>query len=403
MIGARAVLDDVDIEPAPRRWAASGAMVLTGDRRGPPLVAPDGVVARIEGLGRPLGVDALPLLGERAAIAGLGRHGSRSCGGGSRLLEGGDGWVAVTLARTEDVELVPAWLETDGAVLDPWPTVADAVAIRPADELVGRGRLLGLPVARVAETAVPDAGPVVAHRLGDAPAHPGGPLVVDLSSLWAGPLCAQLLGERGARVVKVESLHRPDGARRGPSAFFDLLHAGHRSVALDLRTPAGIERLRKLLGAADVVIEASRPRALEQLGIDAADVVRSGPTVWVSITGHGRDGEGRDAVAFGDDAAAAGGLVAWGADGRPRFVADAVADPLTGVAAAAAVDAALTGGGRWLLDVAMSRVAAFVAGADRARPWSPGDRTEAAAPRAREPKGPAPELGAHNDSLTNWV
>src|SRR4029453_19173112 len=95
------------------------------------------------------------------------------------------------------------------------------------------------------------------------------PLVVDLSSLWAGPLCAHLLGLQGARVVKVESTGRPDGARRGPAAFFDLLHGGPRGVARDLRDPAGAACLRRLLAAADVVVEASRPRALRQLGIEA--------------------------------------------------------------------------------------------------------------------------------------
>ena len=105
-------------------------------------------------------------------------------------------------------------------------------------------------------------------------------------------------------MIKVESPDRPDGARRGPAAFFDLLNGRKRSMALDFRQPDGATMLRALLGRADVVIEASRPRALEQLGIHAVDEVRNGgPQVWVSITGYGR----RDAaarVAFGDDAAA---------------------------------------------------------------------------------------------------
>ena len=85
-----------------------------------------------------------------------------------------------------------------------------------------------------------------------------------------------------------------------------------------------------------MVIEGSRPRALEQLGIDARSIVRHGPQVWVSITGHGRDGANTMRVGFGDDAAAAGGLVDW-VDGTPHFVGDAVADPLAGLTAAMAV------------------------------------------------------------------
>jgi crotonobetainyl-CoA:carnitine CoA-transferase CaiB-like acyl-CoA transferase len=224
---------------------------------------------------------------------------------------------------------------------------------------------------------------VAATRLADHPVLAGAPLVVDLSSLWAGPLCARLLADAGARVVKVESVARPDGARSGPAAFYDRLHAGHRSVAVDFATAAGREALRRLVAAADVVIEASRPRALAQLGVDAAAAVRGGVRVWVSITGYGR---GHDGVAFGDDAAVAGGLVAWAPDGRPRFAGDAVADPLTGLAAAGATRSALRSGGGWLLDVSMSHVAAEVAAATPpGTPWPPGGPAEACPPRVRAP------------------
>ena len=118
------------------RWAASGAMSLTGDLGGPPLVAPDPVVEAIEALGVPLGVDALALLGERAALAGLTRGGQTSCGGAARLLPTPAGWCAVSLARPEDVELLPAWLGIEvGAGDDPWEPVADRLA--GADDAAG--------------------------------------------------------------------------------------------------------------------------------------------------------------------------------------------------------------------------------------------------------------------------
>ena len=383
--------------PARARWAASGAQALTGDADRPGLVAPDGVVERIAGLGAPFGVDALALLGERAAIAGLRRRGPVSCGGASRLLPGpGGAWLAVSLARGDDVAAVPAWLGLDGPPPpdDVWPTVAAAVAHSPPDRVVAAAATLGLPVSRVGEAA---GGPgVVARRLADGPAVVGAPRVVDLSSLWAGPLCAHLLGLRGAQVVKVESVARPDGARRGPAGFFALLHGGQRAVALDLATAAGRAQLRALVAAADVAIEGSRPRALAQLGIDAESAAGPGPRVWVSITGHGRRGPGRDRVAFGDDAAAAGGLVAWGSDGAPRFVADAVADPLAGLAAAGAATSALAAGGRWLLDVALARVAAAVAGPDAGAVWAEGRTADEAPPVARPADGgPPPALGQH--------
>jgi hypothetical protein len=372
------------------RWAASGAMWLTGDLGGPPLVAPDSVVEAIEALGAPLGIDARSLLGERAALAGLTRGGRTSCGGAARLLSTPAGWCAVSLARPEDVELLPAWLGIEVAPeADPWEPVADRLAgAEDAPALLLLGRELGLPVSMVGEVE-PVADPVVATSLGDAPPDPGRPLVLDLSSLWAGPLCANLLGMRDAVVLKVESIHRPDGARHGPQSFFDLLHGGHHSIGLDLRSPSGVADLRSLLATAHVVIEASRPRALQQLGIDALDPSAHGAKVWVSITGHGRDQP--LATAFGDDAAAAGGLVAWGEDGEPRFVADAVADPLTGVVAAARTASLLASDGRWLLDIAMSRVAAAVAAAGRPV-WESGRSGEAAKPMARPVTAAAPAL-----------
>jgi crotonobetainyl-CoA:carnitine CoA-transferase CaiB-like acyl-CoA transferase len=184
-----------------------------------------------------------------------------------------------------------------------------------------------------------------------------GLLVVDLSSLWAGPTCARLLAWAGARVVKVESTSRPDGARLGNREFYRRLHEGHEEVALPFHTAAGRAQLRQLLMSADVVIEGSRPRALDRLGIDPHQVVADHPgAVWLAVTAHGRTGPRCQWVGFGDDAAAAGGLVEWSA-GEPSFVGDAVADPLTGLAAAALVARAVRDGGAVVIDVALREVA----------------------------------------------
>jgi crotonobetainyl-CoA:carnitine CoA-transferase CaiB-like acyl-CoA transferase len=184
-------------------------------------------------------------------------------------------------------------------------------------------------------------------------------MVVDLSAMWAGPLCARLLGQAGLRVVKVESTRRLDGARRGHQGFFDWLHGGHESVALDLSSSSGLAALRQLLARADVVIESSRPRALAQLGIDAEAVVAGRPgTTWISITGYGRTGTAGQRVAFGDDAAVAAGLVAYDHDDRPVFCGDAIADPITGLHAALAALASLAAGGGHLVEVAMAAAVA---------------------------------------------
>jgi hypothetical protein len=395
------------------QWAASGAMHLTGRSGGPALGPPAGLVPKLAAIAAPFpGLDALALLGERAAVAGLRRGGRISCGGSCRLLRARDGWVAASLPRRDDVDAVPAWLELSGwASLAPdngppagpavWAHVAAAVAGRRSSDLVDRARLLGLAV-----TALPahpserraSRSPVSVERLG--PSEPrvrtrradgrdlAGLLVIDLTALWAGPLCTGLLAARGADVVKVESRGRPDGARHGPPAFFDLLNGHKRSVLLDLAQRDDVGRLAALLQRADVVVEASRPRALEQLGLRAHELVVTGPTVWVSITGHGRAGDDGHRIAFGDDAAVAGGLVADD-DGSPVFCADAVADPLTGIMAARACLDALTDGGRVLLDVAMTAVAADLAGPTL--PVTGG--LVASSPRARPvtARAPAPD------------
>ena len=375
------------------RWAASGVMALTGSPDDP-LGPPAGLVEGVERLGgRFGGLDALAVLGERAALMGLWRRGSTSCGGSCRLLPCADGFVAVSLPRAEDMELVPAWLELDTApasVPAVWSAVARHLLERDPQLLLDRAVLLGLPVARVGEARTRPA--VTGIALGDAPPRHDmtGLLVIDLSALWAGPLCGDLLARAGAAVVKVESTQRPDGARRGSPAFFDLLNGHKRSVVLDLQGPDGVRVLHELARRADVVIEASRPRALAQLGLDGDAVVRAGgPQVWVSITGYGRTGGAANRVAFGDDAAAAGGLVVWGAEG-PLFCADAVADPLTGLTAADACLEALESGGRWLLDVSMAAVSAGLTGPTLPAP----EGLVVQPPRARPVEARAPELGA---------
>ncbi|MGQ0830494.1 MAG: CoA transferase [Microthrixaceae bacterium] len=390
-------------------WASSGAMALTGWPDAPPLGPPRGLVSKLSAIADVLDshlsavrsappIDPLALLGERAALGGLTRQGTTSCGGATRLLRTRSGWLAVSLARPEDVEVVPAWLELDATPTDVWATVEAAVAARATDDLVARARLVGLPIGQLpasAPTAPPTLLPVRRHAVPGSALPPRAIrdlLVVDLGTLWAGPLCGSLLAAAGATVVKVESVGRPDGARLGPGAFFDLLNAGKRGVAVDLGRSDGIAALQRLLRAADVVIETSRPRALEQFGIDAITHLATGTTrVWATITGHGRTGEGRDRPGFGDDAAVAGGLVCWDRD-RPVFCADAIADPTSGLVAAAGILDALASGGRWLLDVSMASVAAHLAGPTLPVPAYVG---EPAAPHARTALGRGPRLGEH--------
>jgi CoA transferase family III len=371
-------------------WAASGAMWLTGHPLGPPLAPRSAVIPALRAAARLAGalapslpaVDVGVLLTGRAGLMGLHRGGRTSANGSCRLVRAADGWVAVNLARPSDVDAVPALIERPVAG-DPWDALAAAVARMPAAAVVERAALLAVPAAALppataAGSTVPD-GPFRVSQVGDVLADGAAGrqrLVVDLSAMWAGPLCAHLLGRAGYRVVKVESTARPDGARAGDPRFFSWLHAGHESVALDLSSDGGRRALRELLDRADVVVESSRPRALAQLGIDASQVVGGRPGMtWVGITGYGRRGPAASRVAFGDDAAVAAGLVAWDERGEPVFCGDAIADPIAGLYAAVGALASQAAGGGHLLDVAMVDATRFAA----ATPADPADLSDAVA------------------------
>lgn len=294
-------------------------------------------------------------LTDRARLIGLAEPGEWSANRSCRMVRAFDGWLAVNLPRASDLELLPAWL---GCGVDgpPWSAVAAVLSQRPAAVAAEDGQRLGLAVAQVgsvSETSLV----APATPIGGAGRRRETPRVVDLSSLWAGPLCGMLLANAGAEVLKIESVGRPDGARATP-AFFDALNAGksQRSVKF------GGAELHKLLQSAEVVITSARPRAFEQIGLTPEAVARSNPgVIWVAVTAYGWRGPWRGRVGFGDDAAAAGGLVNW-VDGAPRFEGDAIADPLTGLSAAAAVFRALGSKQSVLVDAALAGTAAAVAG-----------------------------------------
>ena len=393
----------IDPEADRRAWRQSGAMALTGRTDGPALPAPRRLVPGVEWLARATDlaghVDALALLAERAACAGFVRAGHVSCSGGTWLVDAADGPLALTLARPTDVALLPALLGTDALGANPWLAVARVFPNRPAAHWVELGALLGLAIAGLGEVGRPTVeqpavqarivGPCPDGRLLDEPVR-----VLDLSSLWAGPLCAHVLQFHGAQVRKAESEERPDGARMGPALFFDLLHAGQESVPLDLRSAVGRAALAALVAKSDIVIEASRPRALEQAGFDVDQLIRSGRTqAWIAITGYGQNGPGRNRSAFGDDAAVAGGLVAHDLSG-PVFLADAIADPLTGLTAAAAALAALRSNHQWYVDISMARVAAAFADTTESTASDVIDDADVAPalPRHRSWRGSAPAL-----------
>ncbi len=327
--------------------------------------------ARETGSARVAALDGATIVGERGSANGYVIAGRTSAGmGGSRLLQTRDArWFALTLIRPIDREYLPALFLDDALAVHDQDAIAAAVARFECDELLERGRLLGLTVAAVDET--PASPPVEvmmrgAQRTRDF-AKP--PLVVDLSAIWAGPLAGHLLWQAGAEVVKIESTGRSDLIRRDDPVTFAAINQGKANAAVDLSKDADRAALIALIRRADIVIESSRPRALRQLGIDAEALVRDVPgLVWLSVTGHGASGEAANWAGIGHDCGVAGGLsrAMAEASGEIGFVGDALADPLTGITAAREGWRAYRSGEAQRIGFAMSAITARALAEERA-------------------------------------
>lgn len=283
------------------------------------------------------GVVGSDLLWERAAELGIAPKGHSSANQVCRLLPTSRGYLALNMARPEDWSLLPAWLQTP---VENWQQVAEAVAQRPTEALIERGRLMGLALSSPAEPLHFDWQDSFQHSATGTAATPR---VVDLSALWAGPLCSHVLTQCGFEVIKVESISRPDGARQGSPHLFAALHKDKECRQCDFSDSKDLARLRDLLISADVVIEGSRPRALEALGLEYARINQLSTEqgrpdkLWLSLTAYGRGLPFGQWVGFGDDVAVAAGAVVWSDRNQPQFTGDAIADPLTGLLAASVV------------------------------------------------------------------
>ena len=380
------------------RWAMSGAMSLTGEPSGPPRQVPVGITLRMEQLATTIGeitglsIDGPALLGERAAIAGFTRQGSRSVGGYAQLVESIDKPICINFARPDDLRSIPAWLQEE---IDPnnRKELFSVLGKSKSEQLMKQADLLGIPLGVPGTEKHKHPARLTEGKTSNKQAATT--LVIEFGSLWASPLCGDLLRRSGCRVIKIESVSRPDGARRGPTGFFDLLNGGKESLALDFSDERSLELLKKIVKEADVIIEGSRPRALRQLGIDAEIEVEDGK-VWVSITGYGRNGPRSKGVAFGDDAAVSGGLFL---KDPLCFIADAVSDPSAGLLAATLALSALKSGKGWLIDIPLSAVANWMLGTGE----KPEEIAEniMAEPRARKIEINAPTAGRHNSQLEN--
>ncbi|MGD9529174.1 CaiB/BaiF CoA transferase family protein [Pseudonocardia sp.] len=175
--------------------------------------------------------------------------------------------------------------------------------------------------------------------------------VVDLSSMLSGPWAADILGDQGADVIKVEEPGRGDHVRLlakdagGLPVMFLNINRSKRSITLDLKSDGGIAALLRLYERADVVVQNFRPGVVDRLGVgyEAARAVNP-RIVYLSISGFGEQGPYADRRVYDPVVQALSGLTtvqAGSDDVRPRLVRTVLPDKLTAVTAAQAVTAAL--------------------------------------------------------------
>ncbi len=128
-----------------------------------------------------------------------------------------------------------------------------------------------------------------------------GLFVLDLTWALAGPYASMILGDLGARVIKVEKPGEGDPSRvfgpfvNGVSSYFASISRGKKSVAIDFKTAAGRELIKKLAAKADVLVENFRPGSLEKLGLDYPSIREVNPKIiYASCSGFGSSGRYRD-------------------------------------------------------------------------------------------------------------
>src|SRR3990172_4077785 len=192
-------------------------------------------------------------------------------------------------------------------------------------------------------------------------------LVIDLTRALAGPYCTLMLGDLGARVIKIETPEGGDDTRgwgppfiNGESSYFLGINRNKESLTLNLKHPDGQQVLRRLIERADVLVENFRAGIMERFGFGYPAVHAANPRlVYASISGFGQDGPYRERTAYDLILQGMGGLMGTTGEegGPPVKVGIAVTDIAAGMFAAYGILAALrvrdhTGHGQ-LVDVAM--------------------------------------------------
>ena len=178
-----------------------------------------------------------------------------------------------------------------------------------------------------------------------------GVTVLDLTRVLSGPYCTMLLGDLGARVIKIERPGAGDDTRAwgppfvdGESTYFLSINRNKESVTLDFKHPEGRALLERLAARADVLVENFRPGTLDAIGFDYPTLSARYPRlVYASISGFGQTGPRRDEPGYDAVIQAEGGLMSiTGPEGGPAYrLGVAVADFISGMFTAQGVMAAL--------------------------------------------------------------
>ncbi len=203
--------------------------------------------------------------------------------------------------------------------------------------------------------------------------------IIDLTSMISGPLATMILADQGADVIKVEN---PDGGdhtraannrRNGFSASFLNNNRNKRSIALDLKDPAALRVVLRLLGTADVFVQNFRPGVADRMGLGEEAVRAAAPSIiYVSISGFGETGPYAQKPVYDPLIQAVSGLasIQAGSDTEhPRLVRTIVPDKLTAYNAAQAITAALlsrerTGKGQHIRLSMLDAIIAFLWSSD---------------------------------------
>lgn len=175
--------------------------------------------------------------------------------------------------------------------------------------------------------------------------------VIDLSRVLAGPYCSMILGDLGAEVIKVENPEHGDETRKwgppfrnGVSAYYLCANRNKKSITINLKSPTGIEQVKKLIRDADVIINNFKTGTMEKFGLSYEEIIElNSKMIYCSITGFGETGPYKHSPGYDFIIQAMSGLmsITGTKQSGPQKVGVAIVDVITGLYAAIGIQAAL--------------------------------------------------------------